>query len=513
MPEIEREMFDILPLGPNEPACVGLVVAEGTVGAAKATTLSGYRKAPEPAENMPERVLWEAVGAALQLPVTSGWEHVVLAEHKSEDASVTVRIMSVRTSVRETVRRVLGEPRTSEERMTVAASESLPQPESAGPSLEECIAQADEQVSLFAKVMNDLEDNARRQGVKPTAHGRERFRWWSDPAGRAADMLRHRALLVLLLRAGRVADAEWLQGFAEVMRSVVLPQPTSARNTEVLAMSAAVVLVAAEAGGALTLENFQVRTAAMSHLTFRARGLFDRAGISADRPDGDGLPRGGLMTVRFLMRWRNSAFARLEVSHKLAAALCLTDVPAETELRAPWEAWSLVVPDGLLGATQSARVWCLGLEPQLIVTSAGKVEPWSEAAVGGPVASELLLSLVKAACVVLSDPDRRKAESKWGGGITQAPRGKRPHGPPQEGARYVLAQPVTIDLRETVREALSGRRGGGGIPKHQFLVRGHPRQQAWGPGHTLRRYKWIEPYWKGDPEARILLRGHQVKDD
>jgi hypothetical protein len=217
--------------------------------------------------------------------------------------------------------------------------------------------------------------------------------------------------------------------------------------------------------------------------------------------------------VRFLTNWRDSAFARLEVSHKLAAALCLTDVPSDTDLHAPWKAWSLVVPDGLIGPAQPARLWCLGLEPLLIVTAKGKVEVWSESAVGGSVAAELLRSLVRSACVVLSDPDRRKSDGTWSGATSRPQRSPRPAGPPPEGSRYMLAQPVTIDLRETVREALSGRHGGGGIPRHQFLVRGHPRQQAWGPHHSLRRYKWIEPYWKGDPEARILLRGLQVKDD
>lgn len=49
-------------------------------------------------------------------------------------------------------------------------------------------------------------------------------------------------------------------------------------------------------------------------------------------------------------------------------------------------------------------------------------------------------------------------------------------------------------------------------PTVQFLVRGHWRQQAHGPGHSLRKPIWIEPFWKGPEEARVLLRQHRVED-
>lgn len=41
---------------------------------------------------------------------------------------------------------------------------------------------------------------------------------------------------------------------------------------------------------------------------------------------------------------------------------------------------------------------------------------------------------------------------------------------------------------------------------HQrWLVRGHWRQQAHGPGRTQRRATWIDPYIKGPPEASLAL--------
>ncbi len=508
-PAIERALFDVLALEPAAPACVGLIVADGVVRVAKGTTPAGYQHASVPDPGEPERPLWEALGRALSAPVQPGHEHVMLAHHRSDAAEVPISLLWVQTGVRATVRRVLGEPRTPDEQMAALACESLLQPAVAGPTVAECIEQVDEQLSGFAAEMDHRVDEARRTGAMPTALGKVALRWWFDEKTRAPNRMRQRALLVLLLRAGLVSDAEWLLRYEETVRSVVLPPPTTARNTEVLGMSAAVLLQAAEDGSTFTVERFVERTEAMSHLAYRAHGLFHEAGLVRD-PGEEVI---GMSVVRFLEQWRRSAFARLEVSHKLAAALCLTDVPEDTELHAPWTGWSLVLPDGLVGTAQPARVWCLGLEPTLVVTPQGKVEAWSPERVGGPVAAALLRSLVRAACVVLSDPDRRKEDGRWGGTPAKSPRGQRPPGAAPDGARYLLAQPVTIDLRETLREALTGKRRGGGVPKHQFLVRGHPRQQAWGPQHSLRRYKWIEPYWKGDPEARILLRGHRVQDD
>ena len=39
----------------------------------------------------------------------------------------------------------------------------------------------------------------------------------------------------------------------------------------------------------------------------------------------------------------------------------------------------------------------------------------------------------------------------------------------------------------------------------RFMVIGHPRNQAYGPNHSLRREKWIQPYWKGPTSAQDVL--------
>jgi len=317
-------------------------------------------------------------------------------------------------------------------------------------------------------------------------------------------------MLRTLLAWGFEEEARWLQHVAAVAADLVLPPPTSAQNTEVLGMSAAVLFGTFDPD--LPTEEAYEQASLAEHLCDAAFPHFLRAGLLEVELDDRGLRVVLPGIQKFLGAWREGAFPRLEVSHKLAAALCLTEIPDADTLHSPWRAWSLLVPNGLLGDAQPQRVWCVGAEPRYLVSKTGAVTGWSEEHAGGAVAADMLRSLVRGACVVLSDPERKRTEGRWGTPAA-APhtRAKRPTGTAPEGARYVLAQPVTIDLRDTVTEAITGKRRGGS-PKVQFLVRGHLTHQAHGPRHSLRRVQWIEPFWKGDPAARVLLRGHRVQD-
>ncbi len=130
----------------------------------------------------------------------------------------------------------------------------------------------------------------------------------------------------------------------------------------------------------------------------------------------------------------------------------------------------------------------------VILSHAGSERP--------PVWWELIRNLVKGACLVLDGVPPGQG-GKW----SSPTRGRR--GPP-EGAQYDLGKEVAIDLRQELRRVLRGSREGAS-PSVQFLVRGHWRNQAHGEGRSLRRRQWIEPFWKGPEEARVLLRGHAVR--
>lgn len=216
----------------------------------------------------------------------------------------------------------------------------------------------------------------------------------------------------------------------------------------------------------------------------------------------------------FAEGWLKCAFARLEVGHRLAASFALTDIPDDVEIRAPWASWSLVVPEGLLppledgGTEKPARFWCVGVEPVFMVTGLGRVMAREAMNFSGPI-YDAITSLIKGACLALSDPEAFK---KTGGRQHAAAKAKRDHHQPVfEQARYLLSAPVKIDLREHLAAVLSGRKGTS--PTVQFLVRGHWKHQAHGPRHSLRKTIWIEPFWKGPEESRILLRQHRVEGE
>jgi hypothetical protein len=77
-----------------------------------------------------------------------------------------------------------------------------------------------------------------------------------------------------------------------------------------------------------------------------------------------------------------------------------------------------------------------------------------------------------------------------------------------EGERHwLVGSRVKID--PTLKRAvLDGVKGKGSQLRFKSLVRGHWRNQAYGPGRTLRRLIWIEPHVRGgDLEGEVL--GHQ----
>jgi hypothetical protein len=221
--------------------------------------------------------------------------------------------------------------------------------------------------------------------------------------------------------------------------------------------------------------------------------------------------------------WLESNFVKLEISHKLAASLCLTDVPNDIEVKAPWKYWSFVIPDGLLLADTHkgkkenyARVFCVNDVPAYLVSSMGRcVGPIPEDRSTAPedVANlmKLLSSLVKGACLALADPGQYKKNSlsKNEGSF----KSKRVGGAPElNNARFVLSAPVQVDLRDVVHAVQRGEKRKGGKLTVQFLVRGHWKNQAHGPQLSLRKRIWIQPFWKGGEETRVLLRNYVVRD-
>jgi hypothetical protein len=126
----------------------------------------------------------------------------------------------------------------------------------------------------------------------------------------------------------------------------------------------------------------------------------------------------------------------------------------------------------------------------------------SERVISGRIL-ELAAALVGSVCMTMAGADNVRVERV----ADKTPhRNRAPGELPPAGTVYAITGTVELDLRPRVREYLAGQRKGGGRPTVQFPVRGHWRQQACGPHHSLRRATWIAPFWKGPLEARALLR-------
>jgi hypothetical protein len=67
----------------------------------------------------------------------------------------------------------------------------------------------------------------------------------------------------------------------------------------------------------------------------------------------------------------------------------------------------------------------------------------------------------------------------------------------------------TVRLRHSDRDGSHGQAGGGREYRHRWVVRGHWRNQPWGPGRSLRRPVWVLPHVKG-PDGAPLLGAERV---
>jgi len=75
-------------------------------------------------------------------------------------------------------------------------------------------------------------------------------------------------------------------------------------------------------------------------------------------------------------------------------------------------------------------------------------------------------------------------------------------------AHWTIGREVKIDP-ELVRTARAGAREIAFRIKSRFVVRGHYRNQAHGPGRSLRTSKWIMPHWKGPQEGARLVHTYK----
>lgn len=246
-------------------------------------------------------------------------------------------------------------------------------------------------------------------------------------------------------------------------------------------------------------------------------------------------------------RWADQGFPVIQMGHKYAAALMSTGVNADPEdIRPPFKAFFIQVPSGLLSIDDTAagkerevtyiivhhttgaeHRWHFVAAAERIslwrhgCTTVDMIDPsdvrqdgidWSSYSFGIGMDDRdqrtylLIQRLILNTCLAMTTPGNTRPLGKSAKLSVQSLRDA-----PEPLARvYQVGKPIKLDCRPAVESYLSGQRRG---PVNvQCLVRGHWKRQAHGPKRSLRKWAWIEPYWRGPEDAPILTRPHKLDD-
>lgn len=262
----------------------------------------------------------------------------------------------------------------------------------------------------------------------------------------------------------------------------------------------------------------------------------------------------GGMAIMGNARWADQAFPVIRMGHRYAAALMSTKIP-KLDIRPPWKAFVIEVPEGLLWSSDEDGTRCPivlikcwyhknltadgGLRDALSFTAISlpggdkspptlqrycqSIEELQSGEIQEDVHDDLrsafaidlddgdertlaaLTRLVLNSCLAMSNPEDVKPMGKHPTGWTKGP--GRSDEPLLRA--FMLGRDVKVDCRPALKDYLDGRKRS--LMTVQFLVRGHWRNQAFGEGLQQRKSIWIEPHWKGPEDALILSRGHQLE--
>lgn len=240
---------------------------------------------------------------------------------------------------------------------------------------------------------------------------------------------------------------------------------------------------------------------------------FARASSAAD--SSSSMVVGGLWT--FADHWTRCGFPRVTIGHRHAAALMATRTApsAVSSIKAPWPAFAIDVPSGLVepvlddgNACSIVHAFVVVLEGKevfilpgdrnearvvMAVPSLGKLGSFE-----GKSPMETAISrLVMGVCMEMIAHRPTRAEG-FGVRPIQHKRGA------PETWTFRLTRDVKVDCRAAIRDYVRGVTPT--TPTVQLLVRGHWKEQSYGPGGKDRRAIFVEPYWRGPEDAPIAVR-------
>lgn len=242
-----------------------------------------------------------------------------------------------------------------------------------------------------------------------------------------------------------------------------------------------------------------------------------------------------LYQLEWARAWHSNGYPRVVLAHKHAASLMATQTNPESirDARAPWDAFLVDVPDGLLvtangrpvtvaamrvGRFSKVSAYAPSLNPadRTIGLDFGDRNGFFGAVAAATIADlgtfqdyaphvELLARLVLGVCMEMTSTTY-KGERLGPRPVKRDPRTGEPR-----TWTFQLTRDVKVDCRDAVRAYSRGETHAS--PTVQTLVRGHWKQQVCGKGGAERKNIFVEPYWRGPEEAHIALRKHVVASD
>jgi len=263
----------------------------------------------------------------------------------------------------------------------------------------------------------------------------------------------------------------------------------------------------------------------------------------------------GQLNALTLTRWAENGYPQVTMGHKFAAALLVTNVEGAVldEVRPPWNGFLIEVPSGLLEIYNNAldeyrpivrilvarhsssrvsagsmawmyiaftdssiTIWRFGVSTrELLPERMGTFSPDRDPTLveltdQDERVTSLIGRLIINVCLTMNDPSMVKEIGKSSKKST--PPRRRPGELPAVRT-FQIGKPITMDFRNEVQTYVRYGTAARRQINIQVLVAGHFKHVVHGKGRQLRRWQWIEPYWKGDVEAPILIRPHKIDED
>ena len=269
-----------------------------------------------------------------------------------------------------------------------------------------------------------------------------------------------------------------------------------------------------------------------------SQNKFARAAVA----EGDDDPLWYANESPWLLAWARDGYNVFDLSPDFVAAMLLTD-PSEIDLpslKLPFRGMLFMIPDRFaIGAegtsytkihvveTDDSRIFDAGVAPKdgekrpaIVIYATDGAHLLSTIAPRAELSWAVLEELPDDVALDLDKEARTTIQRVVLGALAYATAVDRAiterfPGTPKKRhhlsiAHWTIGRTIKIDP-ELVRTARGGAREIAFRIKRRFVVRGHYRNQAHGPGRRVRKNIWIEPHWRGPEDGAALEHTYKLE--